>query len=130
MPGLFSSAGPSARSPHPPQRGGTNVFAVFEDRNKQYRVQEGDTLLLDRNESAEAGAVLTFERVLFVGHGDAGNSAVGAPYVTGATVRATVVDHELGPKLIVGKFRRRKGYRRKNGHRQSLTRVRIDSIQG
>jgi large subunit ribosomal protein L21 len=106
------------------------VFAVFEDRNKQYRVQEGDTLLLDRNESAEAGAVLTFDRVLFVGHGDAGNSAVGAPYVKGASVRATVVDHELGPKLIVGKFRRRKGYRRKNGHRQSLTRVRIDSIQG
>jgi large subunit ribosomal protein L21 len=105
------------------------VFVVFEDRNKQYRVQEGDTLLLDRNESAEAGSVLTFDRVLFVAHGDAGNSAVGVPYVKGASVRATVLDHERGPKLIIGKFRRRKGYRRKNGHRQSLTRVRIDAIQ-
>jgi len=106
------------------------VFAVFEDRNKQYRVQEGDTLLLDFNETAEAGASLVFDRVLFVGRGDAGGSAVGVPYVKGASVRATVVEHERGPKLIVGKFRRRKNYRRKNGHRQSLTRVRIESIQG
>lgn len=106
------------------------MFAVFEDRNKQYRVQEGDLLLLDRNESIEVGSVLTFDRVLFLGRGDAGGSAVGVPYVQGASVSATVLEHERGPKLIVGKYRRRKNYRRKNGHRQSLTRVRIESIKG
>lgn len=106
------------------------MFAVFEDRNKQYRVQEGDMLLLDRNESAEVGSVLTFDRVLFLGRGDSGNSSVGAPLISGASVSATVIEHERGPKLIIGKFRRRKGFRRKTGHRQELTRVRIDSITG
>lgn len=105
------------------------MFAVIEDRNKQYRVQEGDFVVLDRNDQVEVGAQIEFDRVLFLG-GDSAKGAVGAPYVSGARVTATVLDHPRGKKIVVGKFRRRKGYRRKNGHRAAQTRVRIDGIHG
>jgi large subunit ribosomal protein L21 len=74
----------------------------------------------------DAGSAITFDRILLVGDGDA--VTVGTPVVEGATVSGTVLGEALGPKLIVFKFKQKATYRRKNGHRQHLTRVRIDEI--
>jgi large subunit ribosomal protein L21 len=74
----------------------------------------------------DAGSTITFDRVLLVGDGEA--VTVGTPVVEGATVSGTVLGEALGPKLIVFKFKQKATYRRKNGHRQHLTRVRIDEI--
>lgn len=104
------------------------MYAVIETGGKQYRVQEGDVLDVERlpGVSAEQKDVV-FDRVLLIGNGDDIN--VGLPLVDGATVKAQLVDEVRGPKVIVFKFKRRKQYRRKNGHRQDLHRVRIQGIQ-
>ena len=105
------------------------MIAVFLDRNKQYRAREGEELLIDSNDALEPGNEITFEKVLYIdGEGQA-DSVVGAPYVDGGSVSATVQRHERGPKIVVGKFNRRKGYRRKKGHRQEHTRIKITSIK-
>ena len=105
------------------------MIAVFLDRNKQYRVREGEELLLDVNSALEPGSEVTFDKVLYVDGEGGAESAVGTPYVEGGSVVATVEGHERGKKIVVGKFRRRKNYRRKAGHRQDHTRVRITKIQ-
>ncbi|HEX6127696.1 MAG TPA: 50S ribosomal protein L21, partial [Candidatus Limnocylindria bacterium] len=92
---------------------------------KQYRVEPGTTLTMERI-GAEAGAPFTFDRVLLIGDGD--QVTVGTPVVSGATVSATVLGEELGPKLVIFKFKQKVKYRRRTGHRQHLVRVRIDSI--
>ncbi|MEC8928469.1 MAG: 50S ribosomal protein L21 [Verrucomicrobiota bacterium] len=101
------------------------MYAVFETGGKQYRASAGDTLTVERLE-AEAGKPVTFDRVLLVN--DAGKVTVGAPMVDQARVAADVVEHKRGPKLIVFKMKRRKGYRRKQGHRQEQTVVKITDI--
>jgi len=102
------------------------MFAVIETGGKQYRVQQGDVIDVERGlEIGDDGSV-ELGRVLMVGNGD--DLSVGAPTVDGAMVRASVVDEIRGPKVRVFKFKRRKGYRRKTGHRQDLLRVRIDEI--
>jgi large subunit ribosomal protein L21 len=101
------------------------MYAVVSSGGKQYRVEPGSTLILERL-TADAGASITFDRVLLVGDGDA--VTVGTPTVSGATVSATVVGEELGPKIVVFKFKQKVKYRRRTGHRQHLTRVRIDGI--
>ncbi len=103
------------------------MYAVIETGGKQYRVQEGDILDVERisGVSGEQKEIV-FDRVLLVGDGD--DIKVGQPVVEGASVNAELVNEVRGPKVIVFKFKRRKQYRRKNGHRQDLHRVRIQGI--
>ena len=101
------------------------MYAVVSSGGKQYRVEAGNELILERVAGDDGGSI-TFDRVLLVGDGEA--VTVGTPTVEGATVRGTVLGEALGPKLIVFKFKQKATYRRKNGHRQHLTRVRIDEI--
>lgn len=102
------------------------MYAVIEAGGKQYRVAKGESVLVEKI-AAEAGAKVTFP-VLLVGDGE--QVKVGKPRVAGASVSGVVKGHELGEKLTVFKFRRRKGYRRRNGHRQQYTSVLIEDIQG
>jgi len=101
------------------------MYAVVTTGGKQYRVEAGSELVIERL-AADVGASITFDRVLLVGDGEA--VTVGTPTVPGASVSGTVLREELGPKLIIFKFKQKATYRRKNGHRQHLTRVRIDEI--
>ena len=101
------------------------MYAVVSTGGKQYRVEAGTELVVERV-PGDAGSAITFDRILLVGDGDA--VTVGTPVVEGATVSGTVLGEALGPKLIVFKFKQKATYRRKNGHRQHLTRVRIDEI--
>jgi large subunit ribosomal protein L21 len=100
--------------------------AVIRTGGKQYRVSEGDTLAVELLPGS-AGDEIEFSDVLFLG-GDA--PKFGTPLVKGATVRAKIVAQDRGERLVVFKFKRRKRYKRKNGHRQHLTSVTITSIQG
>ena len=101
------------------------MYAIFETGGKQYRASAGDMLTIERLET-EAGKPVTFDRVLTVNND--GKVTIGAPAVDQATVAADVVEHKRGPKLIAFKMKRRKGYRRKTGHRQEQTVVKITDI--
>ena len=101
------------------------MYAVVSTGGKQDRVEAGNELVVERV-GGEAGSTITFDRVLLVGDGE--SVTVGTPTVSGASVSGTVLGEALGPKLIVFKFKQKATYRRKNGHRQHLTRVRIDEI--
>lgn len=105
------------------------MYAVVDDRNQQYRVAPGDRIRIHLRAGLEAGATLTFDKVCVVG-GEAGGR-VGAPYVAGASVTAKVVRAlAKGPKVVTGKFRRRKNSRRRRGFRAQFTEVQIEAIQG
>jgi large subunit ribosomal protein L21 len=101
------------------------MYAVVSSGGKQYRVEAGNTLTLERVDG-EPGAPFTFDRVLLIGDGD--DVTIGTPVVAGASVSATVLGEALGPKLVIFKFKQKVKYRRRTGHRQHLTRVRIDTI--
>ncbi len=101
------------------------MFAVIKTGGKQYKVAADDVLEIEKLE-VEAGATITFEEVLMVG-GEAGVT-VGTPVVNGATVTAEVVEQTRGPKVISFKKRRRQNSKRKRGHRQHLTVVKITGI--
>ncbi len=101
------------------------MYAIIQTGGKQYRVSEGDSVRIEKI-AGEPGEKVHFEEVLFVGDADA---PAGSPTVAGAQVTATVVEHGRGDKILVSKFKKRKMYRRKNGHRQSYTEVRIDEVQ-
>ena len=101
------------------------MYAVIKTGGKQYRVEQGAQLRVEAF-AAEVGAVVAFEEVLLVGAGDA--IKVGAPFVSGARVKATVVKHGRGDKVRIFKLRRRKHFQKSQGHRQSYTEVRIDDI--
>ena len=101
------------------------MYAVIKTGGKQYRVAKDQTLKVEKLE-AEAGASVAFESVLMLGNQQ--GITVGGPYVDGASVTAEVVEQTRGPKLIVFKKKRRKNHRRKNGHRQDLTLIRITDI--
>lgn len=102
------------------------MYAVLETGSKQYRVQAGETLDVERLE-AEAGQTFTFDRVLLVNN--EGKISVGSPTVANAAVLADVVEHIRGPKTVAFKMKRRKGYHKTIGHRQELTKVRIKEIK-
>lgn len=104
------------------------MYAVLSSGGKQYRVEAGTTLMLERLDGApgEAGARVTFDRVLLIGDGD--DVTIGTPTVAGASVSATVLGEALGPKLVIFKFKQKVKYRRRTGHRQHMTQVRIDAI--
>ncbi len=101
------------------------MFAVIRTGGKQYRVKPGYILKVEKLDT-EAGAVLTFDDVLAVG--DEHGSKIGTPTVAGATVTANVIAQDRLKKVIIFKKRRRQNSRRKNGHRQSITVVRIQEI--
>ena len=101
------------------------MYAVIKSGGKQYRVESGATLRLETL-SADVGANVSFDQVLLVGTGD--GVKVGAPLVSGALVKATVVSHGRGEKVKIFKLRRRKHYIKNQGHRQNYTEVRIDDI--
>src|SRR5258707_10743076 len=103
------------------------MYAIVETGGKQYRVKPGDTLAVERL-AGEPGETLDLERVLLVaGNGDDA-ARVGSPDVAGAVVRAELVEHIRGEKIIVFRYKSKVRYRRKTGHRQSLTRLRITDI--
>jgi large subunit ribosomal protein L21 len=103
-------------------------YAVVQHGGKQYRVSPGDVLLVERTVAdLKAGDELLFDRVMMVSRGD--SITVGKPVVDGATVRSQVIEPERGKKTIVFKKKRRKGYKRTQGHRQDYYRVRVESIE-
>ncbi|ANG64720.1 50S ribosomal protein L21 [Marinobacterium aestuarii] len=101
------------------------MYAVIVSGGKQYRVQEGQTVRLEKL-PAELGSNVEFDRVLLVGAGD--DIKIGAPVVDGAKVTAEVVEHGRGKKVTILKFKRRKHHMKRQGHRQSFTEVKITGI--
>ena len=101
------------------------MYAIITDGGRQYRVEEGQELDVDYRDVAK-GSQLTFDQILAV----AGTSGLklGQPYVSGASVAAEVLGVELGDKISIQKFRRRKNFRRRTGHRQMFTRVKSSKI--
>ncbi|QIK37969.1 50S ribosomal protein L21 [Caldichromatium japonicum] len=102
------------------------MYAVIQTGGKQYRVSEGDTIRVERL-AAEPGTNIAFEQVLLVADGE--TVRVGTPYVTGSQVTATVEGHGRCDKVRIIKFRRRKHYMKRQGHRQWFTAVKITGIQ-
>ncbi|MGD8378943.1 MAG: 50S ribosomal protein L21 [Gammaproteobacteria bacterium] len=102
------------------------MYAVIETGGKQYRVSEGDTIKVEKL-AADEGAAVEFDKVLMVGK-DEKNVLVGAPYVDGGKVTATVKAQGRHRKIEIIKFRRRKHYRRQAGHRQHYTELTITGI--
>lgn len=101
------------------------MHAIIETGGKQYKVTEGDTLFIEKLE-AEAGAEITFDQVLAILNED--KATFGAPTVEGASVVATVVKNGKGKKIRVFKYNPKKGYRKRQGHRQPYTKVQISAI--
>ena len=103
------------------------MYAVIKTGGKQYRVAQGDRLRVEKL-AGNVGDTVTLGEVLLVGQGD--GVKVGAPLVSGAKVEAKIVAQDRGKKIIIFKFRRRKNYRRKTGHRQPFTALEITGITG
>ena len=104
------------------------MYAVIQTGGKQYRVEPGKTVVVERL-AGEAGAKVEFDQVLLVSSGDGGSVSVGKPTVAGAKVTGEIVEQTRGDKLVVFKFRRRKNYVRRNGHRQDVTVVKVNEIK-
>ena len=103
------------------------THAIIETGGKQYRVKEGDVIFIEKL-PANAEDTVTFDNVLAITNDD--KTKIGSPYVEGAAVEATVEKNGKSKKIIVFKMRRRKGYRRKQGHRQPYTKIQIEKITG
>ncbi len=101
------------------------MLAIVNIAGQQFKVTEGQEIFVHQLEAGE-GDNVSFDEVLLVDND--GSTQVGTPIVSGATVKATVLGHQKGDKVIVFKKKRRKGYKVKNGHRQSFTKIKIDSI--
>ena len=100
------------------------MYAVIETGGKQYKVQEGDKLRVEKLD-AQVGDTVTFDKVLFLGGDDV---KVGRPYVEGAQVEAKVLEQNKAKKVVVYKFKAKKNYRNKRGHRQPYTFIEIGTI--
>ncbi|HTU85980.1 MAG TPA: 50S ribosomal protein L21 [Solirubrobacteraceae bacterium] len=100
------------------------TYAIVKTGGKQYRVEQGQTLLIERL-PVEDGDSVTLEPLLFVD----GSSVVDGPDLSGVSVTARVVAHERGPKLRVVKFKPKRGYKRRTGHRQNLTRIEVTEVK-
>ncbi|MBK1790717.1 50S ribosomal protein L21 [Persicirhabdus sediminis] len=101
------------------------AYAVFKTGGKQYRVQEGDKIDVEKI-NVEAGEEATFNEVLLVNDGE--NTTIGAPFIDGAKVTAKVVEQFRGKKGVAFKFKRRQGYHKTKGYRRSLTKLEITNI--
>ena len=102
------------------------MYAIVEIAGQQFKVQKDQKIFVHRL-AAETGSKIEFDRVLLVDNG--GKITVGAPAITGASVTVEVMDHVKGDKVIVFRKKRRKGYKKKNGHRQSFTALTIKDIK-
>jgi len=102
------------------------MYAIIETGGKQYKVQEGDIITVEKL-AVDTGTAYTFDRVLSVADGE--KISFGVPYVAGASVAASVLGDGKGKKVVVYKFKSKKNYHRKKGHRQPFTRLKIDSIK-
>ena len=103
------------------------MYAVIETGGKQYRVQEGDVITIEKL-AVEAGDKVEFDKVLVIGEG--AEIKIGAPYVDGAKVFGDVIENGKGKKVIIFKYKSKKDYRKKQGHRQPFTTVEIKSLGG
>lgn len=101
------------------------MYAIIETGGKQYKIQEGDVIFVERIK-ADEGENVTFDKVLAVSKD--GNITFGNPVIETANVSGKILGHGKGKKIIVFKFKAKKGYRRKQGHRQPYTKVQIDKI--
>jgi len=115
----------AARRPASLVTGGATMYAIIETGGKQYKVQEGDVIFIEKLD-AEVDSNVVFDKVLAVSN--EGNLTFGKPTVEGASVSAKVIGQGKGKKIIVFKYKPKKGYRRKNGHRQPYTKVQIEKI--
>jgi large subunit ribosomal protein L21 len=106
--------------------GGLRMYAVVNTGGKQYRVEKGETLRIEKI-PGEVGSQVTFDKVLMVADGK--TIRVGQPLLEKALVQASIVEQDKAKKIIVFKYKRRKRYRRKQGHRQPYTAIRIDGIE-
>lgn len=102
------------------------MYAIIEDSGTQFKVTTGDRLRIDRPLGSETPEKIVFDRVLMVG-GD-GSAKIGSPHVAGAKVEADVIDWVKSKKIDIQKYKRRKGYHRKMGHRQNYLEVRVTGI--
>ncbi len=102
------------------------MYAIVEIKNSQYKVEEGDTILVDKT-GIEPGKSIDFDSVLLCNTGK--DVLVGQPYVKGAKITCKVVSEEKGKKIVVFKFKRRQGYRKKQGHRQKYDKLQINKIE-
>ena len=104
-----------------------NTYAIIAADGRQYKVEEGQEIQVDLRDDVEGGATITFDQVLVVSDGT--NIKLGKPTVAGAVVTAEVIDPlQKGEKLFIQKMRRRKNFRRRTGHRQKYTRIKISKI--
>ncbi len=103
------------------------MYAVIEDGSHQYKVAEGDTFEVQRHDLDEGQTTFEFDHVVMIG--DGANSRIGQPYVAGAKVIARIGGEIKGNKIHIFKFRRRKGYRRKTGHRQKYLQLTVEKIE-
>ncbi|WP_159567335.1 50S ribosomal protein L21 [Budvicia diplopodorum] len=101
------------------------MYAVFQSGGKQHRVSEGQTVRLEKLDIA-TGETIEFDQVMMIANGD--DVKIGVPYVDGSKVKAEIVAHGRGDKIKIVKFRRRKHYRKQQGHRQWFTDVKITAI--
>ena len=104
------------------------MYAVIQTGGKQYRVEPGKTVVVEKL-TGDKGTQVVFDQVLLVSSGDGGSVTVGKPTVAGAKVTGQIVEQTRGDKLVVFKFRRRKNYVRRNGHRQDVTVVKVAEIK-
>jgi large subunit ribosomal protein L21 len=102
------------------------VYAIIRDRGLQYRVEQGQVLTIDLIEAAAPGSQIEIGEVLLVGDGD--SIRVGSPILDGALVRAEVLGRAKGEKIVVFRYRNKKRYRRRTGHRQHYTQIKISEI--
>lgn len=102
------------------------MYAIVEISGKQYKVQEGDIVFVDRLETAEEGSEVTFDKVLFINKD--GKISIGEDTVKGAKVKATVVGHGKAKKVVVYKYKAKKNERKIRGHRQPYTKIQIQKI--
>lgn len=103
------------------------MYAIVESGGKQFKVSEGDTVTVEKIEAA-VGDPVTLDRVFLIENG--GEVRIGTPLLPGASVAAAVVEHGRGKKIIVYKYKSKKNYRRKQGHRQAYTKLKITGING
>lgn len=102
------------------------MYAVIQTGGKQYRVSEGDYVRVDRMDG-DVGSEITLDQVIMVA-GEGADPKVGTPTIAGASVKAEIVGHRRAKKIVVFKMKRRKNYRRKNGHRQHYTQLKVTGI--
>ncbi len=108
------------------------MYAIIEDSGTQIKVAKGDVIKIDPRELADDAATVTFDRVMMVSNPEdesGGSTKIGAPHLAGATVTADILEEGRDDKIMVVKFKRRKTYKRMNGHRQNYVKVQVTDIK-